>query len=47
MLSMLLIAVATSAALSALATTITGVELSARPWAVSTFWPFTESNSLV
>ena len=46
-LSMPLIAAATSSAWSALATTMTGVELSARPCAVSTFWPVTESNSLV
>ena len=45
--SMPVMAAATSSAWSALATTITGSELSARPWAVSTFWPVTESNSLV
>ena len=38
---------AISDALSAAATTMTGEPLSARPWAVSSFWPFTESNSLV
>ena len=41
------IASATPPAWSALATTITGVELSARPCAASTFWPVTDSNSWV
>ena len=34
-------------ALSALATTITGLEVSARSWASSTLVPLIESNSLV
>ena len=41
------IAASTSSDLSALATTITGLDSSASPWLVSTFCPTTESNSLV
>jgi hypothetical protein len=37
----------TSGSWSALATTCSGVGLSARSWSVSTFWPLMESNSLV
>ena len=37
----------TSAAWSALVTTWIVLELSARPWSASSFWPLMESNSFV
>ena len=41
------IASATAAPESALATTITVLDWSTRPWATSAFWPVIDSNSLV
>ena len=38
---------ATASARSASVTTWIVLELSARPWAVSSFWPLMESNSFV